>query len=94
MILIMTVEPGFGGQKFMVEMMDKVKRARNWLIEENLSDLWLQVDGGISKESISVAASAGADTFVDGSAVYRSDDPLTMVEELREIAKSSYLQKG
>jgi ribulose-phosphate 3-epimerase len=94
MILIMTVEPGFGGQKFMAEMMDKVKRARNWLIEENLSDLWLQVDGGISKESISVAASAGADTFVAGSAVYRSDDPLTMVEELREIAKSSYLQKG
>jgi ribulose-phosphate 3-epimerase len=94
MILIMTVEPGFGGQKFMGEMMGKVERARQWLIDENLSDLWLQVDGGISAESICVAASAGADTFVAGSAVYRSDDPLTKVAELREIAMSCYLQKG
>jgi ribulose-phosphate 3-epimerase len=58
MILIMTVEPGFGGQKFMEEMMGKVERARQWLIDENLSDLWLQVDGGISAESICVAESA------------------------------------
>jgi ribulose-phosphate 3-epimerase len=94
MILIMTVEPGFGGQKFMAEMMGKVTRAKEWLTNENLPDLWLQVDGGISGDSICEAASAGADTFVAGSAVYKSDNPLETVKELRNIAMSCYPHKG
>lgn len=83
MLLIMTVEPGFGGQKFMESMMEKVKRARELIGER---DIWLQVDGGISLETISMARSAGADTFVAGSAVFNSDDPGKMIEMLRHRA--------
>jgi ribulose-phosphate 3-epimerase len=83
MILIMTVEPGFGGQKFMNEMMEKVKSARKFIGE---ADIWLQVDGGISVDTIAFARDAGADTFVAGSAVFKAEDPSEMVERLREIA--------
>jgi ribulose-phosphate 3-epimerase len=84
MFLIMTVEPGFGGQKFMSEMMDKV-RATRALIGDR--PIWLQVDGGISLETIEIAVDAGADTFVAGSAVFKSDDPAAMVAALRNLAK-------
>ena len=84
MFLIMTVEPGFGGQKFMSEMMDKV-RATRALIGDR--PIWLQVDGGISLETIEIAVDAGADTFVAGSAVFKSDDPAAMVLALRNLAK-------
>ena len=84
MFLIMTVEPGFGGQKFMSDMMDKV-RATRALIGDR--PIWLQVDGGISLETIEVAVDAGADTFVAGSAVFKSDDPAAMVAALRNLAK-------
>lgn len=83
MVLVMTVEPGFGGQSFMREMMPKVRAVRNLLEETGRSLAWLQVDGGISLSTIAEASAAGADTFVAGSAVYRSDDPAGMVEELR-----------
>ena len=83
MILIMTVEPGFGGQKFMVEMMDKVKKSRAFIGD---ADIWLQVDGGISLETIEIARDAGADTFVAGSAVFKADDPGQMVRQLRKLA--------
>jgi ribulose-phosphate 3-epimerase len=83
MILIMTVEPGFGGQKFMNEMMEKVKSARKFIGE---ADIWLQVDGGISVDTIAFARDAGADTFVAGSAVFKAEDPSEMVERLRVIA--------
>lgn len=83
MILIMTVEPGFGGQKFMNEMMEKVRSARKLIGE---ADIWLQVDGGISVDTIAFARDAGADTFVAGSAVFKAEDPSEMVERLREIA--------
>ena len=83
----MTVEPGFGGQKFMSEMMPKVRTAREWLNDAGLSDTWLQLDGGISLETIEVGATAGADTFVAGSAVYKSDNPAAMVSELRRKAE-------
>ena len=63
MLLIMTVEPGFGGQAFMSEMMPKVQEARKYLDQNHLSKIWLQVDGGITLETISVAYEAGADTF-------------------------------
>lgn len=83
MILIMTVEPGFGGQKFMGEMMEKVSKSRNLIGD---ADIWLQVDGGISEETIEIARIAGADTFVAGSAVFKSADPGAMVRRLRELA--------
>jgi ribulose-phosphate 3-epimerase len=85
MVLIMTVEPGFGGQKFMNEMMDKVSQARSLIGSRNI---WLQVDGGISLETIEVARRAGADTFVAGSAVFNSVDPAKMINSLRAKALS------
>lgn len=84
MLLVMTVEPGFGGQSFMKEMIPKVHAARTWLDENGFEDTWLQVDGGISLETISIARKAGADTFVAGSAVYRSSNPAEMVKALRD----------
>lgn len=93
MILVMTVEPGFGGQKFMSDMMPKVKQAREWLDREGLRDTWLQLDGGISLETIGIGALAGADTFVAGSAVYRAENPAFMVEELRHRALTCMEQK-
>ena len=83
MILIMTVEPGFGGQKFMTEMMDKVSKSRDFIGD---ADIWLQVDGGISLDTIEIARAAGADTFVAGSAVFKSSAPADMVEQLRKLA--------
>lgn len=84
MFLIMTVEPGFGGQKFMSDMMDKVRATRAFIGDR---PIWLQVDGGISLETIEIAVDAGADTFVAGSAVFKSDDPAAMVAALRNLAK-------
>ena len=86
MILVMTVEPGFGGQKFMSEMMPKVEVARRWLDEGGFGDTWLQVDGGVNLETISKAKQAGADTFVAGSVVFNSPDPAGVVETLRQLA--------
>ena len=83
MILIMTVEPGFGGQKFMQEMMGKVSKSREFIGD---ADIWLQVDGGISTETIEIARNAGADTFVAGSAVFKAQDPAAMVTQLRKLA--------
>ena len=83
MFLIMTVEPGFGGQKFMTEMMDKVRATRKIIGDR---PIWLQVDGGISLETIEIALEAGADTFVAGSAVFRAEDPAHMVVSLRQRA--------
>jgi ribulose-phosphate 3-epimerase len=86
MFLIMTVEPGFGGQSFMSQMMDKVARTRELIGDR---PIWLQVDGGISKETIAIASAAGADTFVAGSAVYKAEDPAVMVNVLRELAEKA-----
>ena len=83
MFLIMTVEPGFGGQKFMSEMMDKVRTVRKFV---GVQPIWIQVDGGISLETIEIAREAGADTFVAGSAVFNSPDPAEMVQKLRHRA--------
>ncbi|MEW6869867.1 ribulose-phosphate 3-epimerase [Trueperella pyogenes] len=85
MILIMTVEPGFGGQSFIEAMMPKVARTREAVNKSGL-DVWIQVDGGISRKTIEIAADAGADTFVAGSAVYKSADAYAEVEALRELA--------
>jgi ribulose-phosphate 3-epimerase len=83
MLLIMTVEPGFGGQKFMAEMMDKVRRSKKLIGDR---PIWIQVDGGVSMETIAIAREAGADTFVAGSAVFNSPDPAEMVKMLRHRA--------
>ena len=83
MFLIMTVEPGFGGQSFMESMMDKVRRTREMIGNR---PIWLQVDGGISMKTIEIALEAGADTFVVGSAVFNAPDPAAMVVSLREFA--------
>jgi ribulose-phosphate 3-epimerase len=85
MFLIMTVEPGFGGQKFMAEMMDKVRLTRRAIGNR---PIWLQVDGGISVDTIAIAREAGADTFVAGSAVFNSPEPAEMVEILRHRASA------
>ena len=90
MLLVMTVEPGFGGQSFMEAMMPKVQKAREWLSQKGLSETWLQVDGGIALPTIRQAYLAGADTFVAGSAVYKSEDPAGMIQQLRvEALRSS-----
>ncbi len=83
MFLIMTVEPGFGGQKFMENMMEKVRTTRTLIGDR---PIWLQVDGGISMQTIEIALDAGADTFVVGSAVFNASDPAQMVVELRKFA--------
>ena len=85
MFLIMTVEPGFGGQKFMSEMMEKVRLTRKSIGDR---PIWLQVDGGISIDTIAIAREAGADTFVAGSAVFNSPEPSVMVEMLRHRASA------
>jgi ribulose-phosphate 3-epimerase len=85
MFLIMTVEPGFGGQKFMENMMEKVRTTRKMIGDR---PIWLQVDGGISLQTIEIALEAGADTFVVGSAVFNAPDPAQMVVDLRKLAAS------
>ena len=86
MVLIMTVEPGFGGQSFMEEMMSKVAQARAEIDRKYFEKIWLQVDGGISLETIAIASASGADTFVAGSAVFKAANPGEMVELLRTAA--------
>ena len=83
MLLIMTVEPGFGGQKFMADMMDKIRKSKALIGDR---PIWIQVDGGVSMETIAIAREAGADTFVAGSAVFNSPDPAEMVKMLRHRA--------
>ena len=85
MILVMTVEPGFGGQSFIEEMMPKVSRTRR-AIEAAGLDVWIQVDGGVSRSTIEKAAEAGANNFVAGSAVYKADDAAAEVDFLRSLA--------
>ncbi len=85
MLLVMTVEPGFGGQKFLDLCLPKIRRARE-LMDKHGVETWLQVDGGISLETIERCAEAGADVFVAGSAVYSADDPDRMVADLRAAA--------
>ncbi|MFM6968389.1 MAG: ribulose-phosphate 3-epimerase [Microbacteriaceae bacterium] len=84
-ILVMTVEPGFGGQEFMADQMDKVRQVAQFRKDTGTS-LWIEVDGGVDENTIAVAAEAGADTFVAGSAVYSRDNPALAVENLRKIA--------
>jgi ribulose-phosphate 3-epimerase len=98
MVLLMTVEPGFGGQKFLDLVLPKIRRTRAMLAARNAGrppvghgeqgrEIWLQVDGGVSDETIERCAEAGADVFVAGSAVYGAQDPARAVRDLREQAE-------
>jgi len=86
MLLLMTVEPGFGGQPFLDLVLAKLRRARD-LVSRHGGAVWLQVDGGVSEETIERCADAGADVFVAGSAVYDADDPPAAVQALRAQAE-------
>jgi ribulose-phosphate 3-epimerase len=84
-LLVMTVEPGFGGQSLIEETLAKVSKARRKIDAEKL-DIWLQVDGGIDESNIERVASFGADTFVAGSAVFKAHDRAKQIENLRNLA--------
>lgn len=86
-VLVMTVEPGFGGQSFMPETMPKLRALREAATRTG-SAVWLQVDGGIAESTIAQAADAGADTFVAGSAVFGKDDPNLAIATLRDLARA------
>ncbi|MDQ6938217.1 MAG: ribulose-phosphate 3-epimerase [Actinomycetota bacterium] len=87
-VLVMTVEPGFGGQQFMAEVLPKVRRARE-LVSAGHLRLFIEVDGGVAADTIEAAAAAGADVFVAGSAVFKADDPAAAVTALRERARGA-----
>lgn len=89
MVLVMTVEPGFGGQSFMTDQMEKVRKIRDEIKKRNL-DVDIEVDGGINGETISVAAGAGANVFVSGSALFGAPDRKKMMYELKETAAAAY----
>ncbi|MDF2091825.1 ribulose-phosphate 3-epimerase [Knoellia sp. 3-2P3] len=86
MVLVMTVEPGFGGQSFMADQMPKVAQVRE-AVRRHGGEIWVQVDGGVSASTIEQCAEAGADVFVAGSAVYGADDAAGAVDELRRLAE-------
>jgi ribulose-phosphate 3-epimerase len=87
MVLVMTVEPGFGGQSFMADQLPKVRQVRE-AVRRHGGQIWIQVDGGVSAETIEQCADAGADVFVAGSAVYGAEDAAAAVEHLRELVAS------
>lgn len=87
-VLVMSVEPGFGGQSFMPDQLEKVRLLRERIDAEGLSTI-IEIDGGISAKTIGAAAAAGCDAFVAGSAVYGADDPNAAVAELRAIATAA-----
>ncbi|HEY5031623.1 MAG TPA: ribulose-phosphate 3-epimerase [Actinomycetes bacterium] len=93
MLLLMTVEPGFGGQEFLDVVLPKVRRARA-LIDRHGGAVWLQVDGGVSMETVERVAAAGADVLVAGSAVYGTDDPAAAIEGLRRAATAATAAGG
>jgi ribulose-phosphate 3-epimerase len=93
MLLVMTVEPGFGGQPFLDLVLPKVARARE-LIARHGGEIWLQVDGGVTEETIGRCAEAGADVFVAGTAVFGAQDPAAAVESLRASARAAALSRG
>jgi ribulose-phosphate 3-epimerase len=93
MVLLMTVEPGFGGQSFLDLVLPKITAIRKLVSAANL-DVWIQVDGGVAVDTIERAAEAGADTFVAGSAVYRAVDPDAMVKQLAGLAAAGFARCG
>ena len=85
MVLVMTVEPGFGGQRFIAEMLPKIREAREAIAGRGLS-MWLEVDGGINEDTAALCAEAGADVFVAGSAVFDAADPSAAARAIKSAA--------
>ena len=92
LVLVMTVEPGFGGQEFLAQMLEKVRELRE-AIDRSGRPVWLMVDGGVNAETVGPSAQAGADALVAGSAVFRAKDPAGAVRSLRECAQAGF-EKG
>jgi ribulose-phosphate 3-epimerase len=88
MVLIMTVEPGFGGQGFLDLCLPKIARTRA-MLDKLGGDIWLQIDGGVSVETVERCAAAGVDSFVAGSSVFGAADPDAMVGQLRDLAAAA-----
>ena len=84
MVLVMTVEPGFGGQSFMADQLPKVREVRQ-AVARCGGEIWVQVDGGVSATTIEACAEAGADVFVAGSAVFGAEDAAAAVDQLRAL---------
>ena len=91
MVVVMTVYPGFGGQKLMPEMLDKVRVLRRF-IESNDLDVDIEVDGGINAENVSMCSAAGANVFVAGTAIFGSKKANTVVKAMREAVKDTPFQ--
>ena len=89
MVLLMSVEPGFGGQPFLDLVLPKVRRARE-LVRDGEHAVWIQVDGGVDEETVARCVEAGADVLVAGSAVYRADKPAEAVRRLRTLADAAH----
>ncbi|MBW0255901.1 ribulose-phosphate 3-epimerase [Cellulomonas sp. PS-H5] len=92
MVLVMTVEPGFGGQAFIEGTLPKIRRLRA-AIDEQGADTWIQVDGGVSRDTVETVAAAGANVFVAGSAVYGADDPNAEIDALRGLADGALARR-
>jgi ribulose-phosphate 3-epimerase len=93
MVLVMTVEPGFGGQSFMADQLPKVREVRD-AVGRFGGEIWVQVDGGVTAANIEACAEAGADVFVAGSAVYGAQDAAAAVDQLRDLAVRHSLAGG
>ncbi|HVE12789.1 MAG TPA: ribulose-phosphate 3-epimerase [Elusimicrobiota bacterium] len=91
--LVMTVEPGFGGQGFLADMLPKVRELRAAIDRAGLP-CWLQVDGGISAKTVAAAAEAGADSLVAGSAVFKAPDPAKAFREIRDLAEKNFVRRA
>jgi ribulose-phosphate 3-epimerase len=87
-VLVMSVNPGFGGQKFIAGVLPKVRQLRSWIDERGL-DVELEIDGGVSRETIAAAARAGVNVFVAGNAVFREPDYAAAILELRKLAEDA-----
>jgi len=92
MVLVMTVEPGFGGQAFIEGTLPKIRRLRA-AIDEQGAGTWIQVDGGVSRSTVETVAAAGANVFVAGSAVYGADDPNAEIDALRGLADEALARR-
>ena len=88
MLLVMSVHPGFGGQSFMPEVLDKVERARKWVDSHGLATD-IQIDGGIDMDTAPLARAAGANVFVAGTAVFGADDPAAEIARLRSVIEGT-----
>lgn len=86
MVLVMTVEPGFGGQKMIPETVEKVRQIRTYTVENGI-DVDIQVDGGINADNLKLVTSAGANVIVAGSAIFRADDPKAVIDAMKEQAE-------